>query len=68
MNTATIAEKPAGPKASAASGRPMLPQLLNIIGGTNVRKSAWSQRATGHARRPEPSTMPMLARMSRPFS
>ena len=26
-----------GPNASTASGSPMLPQLLNIIGGTNVR-------------------------------
>jgi hypothetical protein len=37
VNTATIGESPAGPKASAASGSPMLPQLLNIIGGTKVR-------------------------------
>ena len=32
VNSATIAEKPACPNASTASGRPMLPQLLNIIG------------------------------------
>ena len=37
VNSATIAEKPACPNASTASGRPMLPQLLNIIGGTKVR-------------------------------
>ena len=37
--SATIAENPLCPNASAASGKPMLPQLLNIIGGTNVRGS-----------------------------
>ena len=42
MNSATIAESPACPNASAASGSPMLPQLLNIIGGTNVRWSSCS--------------------------
>ena len=37
VNRATIAEKPAWPKASTASGSPMLPQLLNIAVGTSVR-------------------------------
>ena len=60
VNSATIGEKPAVPYASAASGSPMLPQLLNIIGGTNVRTSARIARATGHASRPEPSTTPTL--------
>jgi hypothetical protein len=34
----------------------MLPQLLNIIGGTKVRGSAFSSRASAHASTPEPST------------
>ena len=37
VNSVTIAESPAGPKLRYASGSPMLPQLLNIIGGTHVR-------------------------------
>ena len=36
----------------------MLPQLLNIIGGTNVRGSACSSFAKGHASSPEPATPP----------
>ncbi len=63
-NSATAAPKPGGPNASSASGRPMLPQLLNIIGGTNVRTFSRMRRASGHARSPEPSTMPMLATIS----
>ena len=54
VNSATIAEKPGWPNASTASGSPMLPQLLNIIGGTNVRRSSCSSRANGHASSPEP--------------
>ena len=36
-NSATAAPKLAGPKARSASGRPMLPQLLNMTTGTSVR-------------------------------
>ena len=66
VNSATIADNPAGriARASTASGRPMLPQLLNIIGGTNVRGSSCSSRANGHASRPEPSTTPMAPTIS----
>ncbi len=39
MNKATASDRPAEPKASTASGKPMLPQLLYIIGGTKVRGS-----------------------------
>ena len=39
MNNATADGSPAAPKASTASGNPMLPQLLYIIGGTKVRTS-----------------------------
>ena len=38
----------------------MLPQLLNIIGGTNVRTSALRSLATGHASNPEPNTTATL--------
>jgi len=48
------------PNASTASGSPRLPQLLNIIGGTNVRWSSCRSFANGHASSPEPSTMPTL--------
>ena len=46
----------------------MLPQLLNIIGGTNVRASACISRANGHASSPEPSTTPMLPTSSIRFA
>jgi hypothetical protein len=46
----------------------MLPQLLNIIGGTNVRAFSRSSFATGHARSPDPSTTPMLPSISRRWS
>ena len=59
VNIATIADNPGWPNASTANGRPMLPQLLNIIGGTNVRGSSCSSRAKGHASRPEPRTTPI---------
>ncbi len=49
----TIAASPGRPKASTASGRPMLPQLLNIIGGTKVRGLTCASRAIGHAISPE---------------
>ena len=68
VKSATIAEKPACPYASTASGSPMLPQLLNIIGGTNVRLSSCRSRANGHARSPEPTTTPMLPRISSRFA
>ena len=46
-NIATAGPSPAGPKASTASGKPMLPQLLNITGGTKVRGSYLNSRAIG---------------------
>ncbi len=49
----TIAASPGRPKASTASGRPMLPQLLNIIGGTKARGLMRANRATGQAISPE---------------
>ena len=62
-NSATAAPKLAGPKASRASGRPMLPQLLNITTGTKVRGCAPNQRASGQASRPLPriSTVPPIS-------
>ncbi|MCY1374678.1 hypothetical protein D9M69_620370 [compost metagenome] len=62
-NSATAAPKCAGPKASRASGRPMLPQLLNITTGTRVRGWAPNARASGHASRPPPriSTVPPIS-------
>jgi hypothetical protein len=62
-NSATAAPKFAGPKASRASGRPMLPQLLNITTGTRVRGCAPNQRASGQASRPLPriSTVPPMS-------
>ena len=41
----------------------MLPQLLNIIGGTNVRACTRSTRATGQASSPDPTTTPTVASM-----
>src|SRR5450432_2772843 len=64
VNSATIAERPACPNASAASGSPMLPQLLNIIGGTKVRVSSCSSLANGHASSPEPTTTPIAPRIN----
>jgi hypothetical protein len=63
-NSATAAPKCDGPKASSASGRPMLPQLLNITTGTRVRGWAPESRATGQASRPLPriSTVPPISR------
>ena len=46
----------------------MLPQLLNIIGGTKVLRSWCRSFANGHAIRPEPSTTPMLPRISSRFA
>ena len=63
-NSATIGPKPAAPYASAASGSPMLPQLLNITGGTSVRRSTFMKRAIAHAIRPEPTTTPTLPSIS----
>ena len=42
----------------------MLPQLLNIIGGTQVRWSWCRSFANGHASSPEPRTTPMLPAIS----
>ena len=67
MNSATIAENPGAANASAASGSPMLPQLLNIIGGTNVRGSWCSSFANGHASSPDPMTTPTPPRISIPL-
>jgi len=64
VNIATIADNPGWPNASTANGRPMLPQWLNIIGGTKVRGSSCSSRAKGHASRPDPSTTPMAPTIS----
>ena len=65
---ATAAGRRASPKASSASGRPMLPELLNIMGGTKVRGLTRSSRATGQASRPEARTTTRLPRMSAWFS
>ena len=43
-------------KANTARGRPMLPELLNITGGTRVRVWNPMRRPTGQASSPEPST------------
>ena len=45
----------------------MLPQLLNIIGGKNVRTSALISLATGHASNPEPNTTAMLPSINSPL-
>ena len=57
MNNTTAAGSADGPKASTASGSPMLPEFRNIIGGTSVRGSMRSGRLAAQAMRPEPSTM-----------
>jgi hypothetical protein len=64
VKSATMGEKPAPPYASTASGSPMLPQLLNIIGGTNVRGLRCISFANGHASSPDPSTTPTLPTIS----
>src|SRR5690349_7451684 len=51
-----------------ASGTPMLPQLLNIIGGTNVRGSPHRSRAQGIAASPDSRTIPAAATTSQPFA
>jgi hypothetical protein len=67
-NMATAAGSILSPKASGASGSPMFPELLNIMGGTKVRGLTRSRRATGQASRPEASTTTRLPRMSAWFS
>ena len=57
VNMTTAAGNAASPNASMASGKPMLPELVNIIGGTNVRAETFSMRASGHASRPLTRTM-----------
>ncbi len=39
INIATAGARPVAPKASTASGSPMLPELLYIMGGTKLRLS-----------------------------
>ena len=56
-NKATAGAKPALPKAKTAKGKPILPQLLNIIGGTKVLGSMPLILAIGHAKIPEPTTI-----------
>ena len=46
----------------------MLPQLLNIIGGTKVFGSPCSSLANGHATRPEMSTIERVTTASEPFA
>ena len=55
-NSTTAAGSAASPKASTASGNPMLPELLNIIGGRKVFASTFMSRASGQAASPDPST------------
>jgi hypothetical protein len=45
VNSRVIIPSPCWPAAMIASGTPMLPQLLNIIGGTKVFGSPCSRRA-----------------------
>ena len=52
-SSSTIDARPGRPKASTARGRPMLPQLLNIIGGTKVRGLTRARSAIGQAISPE---------------
>ena len=63
-NSTTAAGSAASPKANNASGRPMLPELLNIIGGTKVLICQPARRASGQASRPEPSTISAAASAS----
>ena len=51
------AARPASPKASSARGKPRLPQLLNIMGGTKVLEGMPRSFATGFINKPAPSTM-----------
>ena len=55
-NSTTANASPASPNASAASGNPRLPALLNIIGGATVRADHPASRITGQARSPLAST------------
>ena len=46
----------------------MLPQLLNIIGGTKVRGSPCNSRANGHAISPDTTTIENETSASTPFA
>ncbi len=56
MNNTTAAGSAASPKASSNSGIPMLPELLNIIGGRKVFGSRRNHFASGQSSNPDPST------------
>ena len=56
-NKATAGASPTVPKANTAKGKPMLPQLLNIMGGTKVFGSIPDNLAIGQAKMPEPKTI-----------
>ena len=60
-NITTAGASASGPKASTASGRPRLPLLLNIIGGTSVRGSMPRQRATAQPTAPLPASTASVA-------
>ena len=53
MNRITAAGIAASPQASNASGSPMLPELLNSIGGTRVFAGTPHRRANGQASSPQ---------------
>lgn len=57
MNRTTAAGSAASPKASSSSGIPMLPELLNIIGGRKVFGLSFSHFTSGQSSTPEPTTI-----------
>jgi predicted permease len=66
-NKITAPGKAAAPNASTIKGSPILPELLNIIGGTKVSGAMPNSRAKGQANSPEPNTTPAAANASQPY-
>ena len=52
----TAMAKNSSPKANKINGIPMLPTLLNIMGGIKVFVDQGDRAMTGHSSKPEPST------------
>ena len=68
MNSTIAAGRAASPNASTSSGIPMLPELLNIIGGRKVFRFSFSSLATGYRITPDPRTTTVAASASQPYS
>ena len=68
MNSTMAAGSAASPNASTRIGIPMLPELLNIIGGRKVFRFSFSSLATGYRITPDPRTTTVAASASQPYS